>query len=129
MSILDSVTVGLSGAFAVFPGISRISAMLAAASVRGIDRRKAVDWVLLLSVPALVLLSVVDIINIFSAAGRVQITGNLLGYIFSAIGAYAAGYVGVLLMRSMATNKDHSGFSFYALGVMLFSLFLYLSVV
>lgn len=129
MSILDSVTVGLSGAFSVFPGISRIAAMLAAASARGIDRRKAVDWALLLSIPALMLLSVADIINIFSAAGRVQITGTVLGYIFSAIGAYAAGYAGVLLIRSIATNKDYSGFSFYALGVMLFSLFLYLSVV
>lgn len=129
MSVLDSMTVGLSGALFVFPGISRIAVMLSVASMRGIDKRKAVDWVLLLSAPALVLLSIVDIINIFSAVGRTQITGNILGYILSAIGAYAAGYVGVLLMRSMTANKDHSGFSFYALGVMLFSLFLYLSVV
>ena len=129
MSILDSVTIGLSGALCVFPGISRIAVMLSVASMRGIDKRKAVDWVLLLSAPALALLSIVDIINIFSAVGRTQITGNILGYILSAIGAYAAGYVGVLLMRSMTANKDHSGFSFYALGVMLFSLFLYLSVV
>lgn len=129
MSVFDSFIFGLSGALAVFPGISRIAAMLGVASVRGIDRRKAIDWVLLLSIPALLILSVIDVINIFSASGQAQITGNLLGYLISAIGAYLAGYFGILLMRSTTSNKDHSGFSYYSLGVMLFSLFLYLSVV
>lgn len=129
MSFFDSVIVGVAGAFCVFPGISRIAAMLSASTVRGIGNHKAVNWVLLLSIPALLLLSVIDILNVISAVGSTQISGNFFGYLLSAFGAYGTGYISVLLMRSMSANSDHSGFSYYSLGVMLFSLFLYLFVV
>ena len=64
MSILDSWIIGISGSFAVFPGISRVAAMLSAATIRGIDRKKAANWVLLLSVPALVFASFLDILSL-----------------------------------------------------------------
>ena len=129
MSILDSWFIGISGSLAVFPGISRVGAMLSASIVRGIDRRKAVNWALLLSVPALIFASLLDILSLLTADGRTQITGSFLGYLFSACSAYIAGYFGVVIMRSAATDKDYSGYSYYALGVMLFSLFLYLFIV
>ena len=129
MSVFDSLLIGAAGALSVFPGISRISTMLSIATVRGVEKQKAINWSLLLSVPALLMLAVVDILNMFSAAGRTQITSNILAYILSAIGAYVAGYIGILLMRSLTANKDYSGFAFYALGVMSISLFLYLTVV
>ena len=129
MSILDSWIIGISGSFAVFPGISRVAAMLSAATIRGIDRKKAANWVLLLSVPALVFASFLDILSLLTAAGRAHITGTFFGYLFSGFGAYIAGYLGVVIVRSAATDKDYSGYSYYALGVMLFSLFLYLFIV
>lgn len=129
VSILDSVTLGVSGALAVFPGISRIAAMLSASILRGIDRRKAVNWVLLLCIPALILSSLLDIINLLTPNAGVQVTGSLPGYFLSAIGAYITGYIGVILMRSTTANKDYSGYSYYAIGITLFALFLYLFIV
>lgn len=129
VSYFDSLFVGLAGALSVFPGVSRVAAMLAATTARGIGNRKSVNWILLLSAPAMLLLAIIDILNIISASGRALIGGNAFGYIFSALGAYVAGYIGISLMRSLVSSKDHSGFSFYALGVALFALFLYLSVV
>ena len=127
VSILDSFVVGLAGSLSVFSGISRIAAMLAAATFRGIEKRKAVNWVLLLSIPALLLLVALDIFYLFTAA--MHVTGNFWTYLLSGISAYIAGYFGVIFMRSASNNNDHSGYAIYAFGVMLFSLFLYLSVV
>ena len=128
VSILDSILVGLAGALSVFPGISRVAAMLAMSTICGIEKKKATNWVLLLNIPALLLLIVIDIFSLFSAVSRANICGNLGTYILSAIGAFSFGYVGVLLTKSISIGKDNSKYSFYAFGVTLFSLFLYLLV-
>ena len=128
VSIVDSFLVGLAGALSVFPGISRIASMLAVASIRGIEKRKAIDWALLLSIPALLLQVVVNLFALFTVEGRGNVYSSFWTYILSAIGAFAFGYVGISIMQS-STGKDHSNYSFYAFGIMLFALFLYLSVV
>lgn len=129
MSVFDSFVIGLSGALAVFPGISRIGAMLTVATMRGISRNKAIEWAVLLSVPALALLGFNDILSLMTATGAAAVTGNIFTYILSTIGAYVAGHMGILLIKTFTVQKDFSAFAYYSLGVMMFALFLYLSVV
>ena len=129
LSALDSWIIGISGSLAVFPGISRVAVMLSASIIRGIDRKKAANWVLLLSIPALLFASVLDILTLFTFSGRMQITGSFLGYLFSGLSAYIVGYFSITLIRASTADNDYSGYSYYALGVMLFSLFLYLFIV
>ena len=83
----------------MFPGISRVGAMLSASIIRGIDRKKAANWVLLLSIPVLIFAAVLDILNLLTAAGRAQITGSFLGYLLSGSSAYVSGYFGVVASR------------------------------
>ena len=129
MSSFDSILVGAVGALSAFSGISRIGSMLAVMNLRGVDRRKALNWVLLLSIPALLLLAFIDILSLLTTSGRSQICGSFPGYLLSAAGAYIAGYAGIFLLRSASAQNDTSGSAYYALGVSLFSLFLYLTVV
>ena len=129
MSVLDSILIGVSGAFSAFPGISRISAMLTATTARGVDKQKAANWVILLSIPGVILISGVDILNMIANPGYINFPSNIFGYILSAIGAYFSGYFSVLLMKSIAVRKDYSGFAYYSWGIALFSFILYLTVV
>jgi len=129
MSVFDSFIIGLSGAVTVFPGISRVGAMLTVATLRGIGRNKAIEWAVLLSVPALALLGFNDILGLMTATGAAAVTGNIIGYILSTIGAYAAGHMSILLIKTFTVQKDFSAFAYYSLGIMMFALFLYLSVV
>ena len=129
VSIIDSALIAIAVALSVFPGISRIAAMYAVTMLRGIDKKKATNWILLLSIPALALLIVVDIFSLFTAVGRGNVCGNFWTYILSALGAYIFGYISIIIMRTYSAGKDYSGYSFYSFGVTLFALFLYLSVV
>ena len=129
MSVLDSTLVGVSGAISAFPGISRVGAMLTVLKARGVGKQKAANWVILLSIPALVLMAGVDVLNMISNVGSIHFPGNIFGCLFSAIGAYAAGYLGIMLMKSLASQKGYSGLSYYSWGIALFSFIVYLTVV
>ncbi len=129
MSFFDSIAVGICGALAAFPGISRVSAMLTLFTARGVSRQKAASWTILLSIPAFALYGIVDVIRLFSRTGDFALSGNVIGYILAALGAYAAGYASVLIMKSISVKRDYSGFSYYSWGIALFSFVLYLTIV
>lgn len=129
LSVFDSVLIGISGALSVFSGISRIAVMLTVFTARGVGRQKAVNWLILLSIPALFLMSATDILNIISNTNDVIYHGNVLGYILSGLGAYAAGYTSIFLIKSLVTRKDLSGFAYYSWGFSLFTFIMYLTVV
>ena len=129
MSVYDSFIIGLSGSLSALPGISRICTMLTVATQRGIDKQKAINWVVLLSIPMLAMLAAIDVFHLVTASGAVAVSGNVIGYILSTVVAYISGYLGVLLMKSYAYRKDISDFAYYSFGVMIFTLFLYLTVV
>lgn len=129
MSGLDSLLLGSAGALSALPGISRTGTMLSVLSSRGAEQQKALNWVLLLSIPALGTWIGLDIINLFSASAGVPFWPNLGGYILSGISAYIGGYVGVSVMRILKHRTGYSGFAYYSWGAALFTFILYLTVV
>lgn len=129
MSVLDSALIGLSGALSAIPGFSRVGCGTSVAVARGAEPKKALDWLLLLSIPAIILLICVDFVGIFSFAGLSLFWGNLFGYILSAIGAYIGGYLSILVMKFLAERSGFYDFSYYCWGAALISFILYLTVV
>ena len=127
VSFFDSLAIGISGAAAVLPGVSRVGAMLTTGTACGIEKQKLTNWILLLNIPALLLLTLSDVIDMF--ANGSQTGTGFWSCVFSMAGAYVFGLVGIHLFKSATHRKDFSGFAFYSLGVMMFALFLYLSVV
>lgn len=128
MSGWDSVALGLFGALSAFPGISRSATMNFYAGMRGADRGHALNWFFLLSVPALLLLVLIDIINLFVfPLGSVTFIG-FLGYLISGVAAFIGGHLGVSLMRYLSVHMGYAGFAYYSWGAAMFSFVLYLIV-
>ena len=128
MSLLDSIFAGSLAALSAFTGISRTGCITSATILRGADRQNALNWALLLSIPALLLLSGMDVLSIITNTGTIAFWKNFFTYIISAFGAYLSGFYGIMLMKFLAVGKGFSGFSYYCWGASLFSFLLYLTV-
>jgi undecaprenyl-diphosphatase len=126
MTGLDGIMIGLCGSFSVLPGISRIGAIHTYATVRGADKQHSLNWALLLSAPALLVLCGFDIIGIFTASLVPVSAAVLAGYVLSVISAYLGAYGGIIFIRFLTVRSGFTGFAYYSLGVSLFSVILYL---
>ncbi len=129
MSVLDSWLLGISGAASVLTGISRTGAMLSTLSASGTARLKGLNWVFLLTIPALATLIGLDVIYIFSGTLSVPFWSNLWSYLLSGVGAYFGGLAGISAVKLIAQRSGYSGFAFYSWGTALFAFILYLTVV
>lgn len=126
MTGLDGIMIGLCGGFSVLPGISRIGAIHAYATARGADKQHGLNWALLLSAPALVVLCGFDMICIFTGTLVPVSAAILAGYALSVISAYFGAYAGILFIRFLTVRSGFTGFAYYSLGISLFSVILYL---
>jgi len=129
MSALDAWLIGLSGALSVISGISRIGCFTSVSTVRGADRRKALNWALILSVPALVTLSCLDVFSLFYYHDQVSFWGNIFGYLLSIVGAFIGGYLSVIAVRFVTKRANYTGFAYYSWGLSLFMFVMYLLIV
>lgn len=123
LSRWDAFLMAVAGALGVVPGISRLGSFLSAAQLRGADRRYALDMGFLLTVPAVAVLVIFDMILIFS--GSVS-DFSLLSFIASALFSFGGGYAAISFIRFLAVKSDYSGFAYYSWGAALLSLIVYL---
>lgn len=128
MSALDALLVGTCSALGSLSGISRIGCGTCAALSRGADRSYALNWALLLSAPALIVLIVLDLIVIATQGIGVFSFMIFLSCLISAVAAFAGGYIAIGMIRLMATRTGYSGFAYYAWGAALFCVILSLIV-
>lgn len=125
MSQLDAVLLGLAGALAMVPGISRVGVVTSAGIARGADREQSLRWSLLLSIPALIILIAFDVYAIMTdGLGAVV----LLQTVLAAVAAFGGAYTGIRVMRFMAVRAGFSSFAYYCWGAALFSFIMYLTV-
>ena len=124
----DGILIGLAAAFSAVPGISRNGAIMSAALMRGAQKENGLTWAMLLSVPALVVLLLLDFISIFTiGVGTVTLAG--VGGYFASMGfAFGGAYLAVTLLRTLVRNADFSGFAFYDIGLAMLAFVLYLLV-
>lgn len=126
MSGLDAFLIGITSALSVFPGISRIGCGYSYATARGADGKKAYQWLIALSVVALLVLLLCDIIGIFfTGIGSITFVG-FLGYLLSAGGAFAGTVLGMHLMKLVIDRSGYAFFGFYCWGAALLSFLLHL---
>lgn len=126
MTGLDGIMIGLCGVLSVLPGISRIGTISAYASARGADKQHALNWALLLSVPALLLFCCFDVLRLFFVDIGTVSFSIVIGYIFSALAAYCGSYLSIIFIRFLTVRTGFAGFAYYSWGAALFSLILYL---
>lgn len=128
MTGLDGVLLGVSGAASAVPGISRIGIISCVAMARGADKRHSLNWALLLSIPALLVFMVIDILGILSVGIGTISASSILACIAASIAAFLGGYISILLLQFILVRVDLSGFSYYSWGLAMLSFILYLVV-
>lgn len=128
MSRLDGVFVGIVSALSVLPGVSLTGAAASMAVVRGADKQHALNWALLLNIPALALLMGFDLYFLFANGVGVIGFGVVVQYVLAGASAFCSAYFATLLMRFLAANLDYSGFAYYSWGAALFTFILYISI-
>lgn len=127
LSGLDGILIGLGGVLAVIPGFSRVGSIVSAGLARGAERSYALDFALLLSIPALIGMAVFDVYGVASS-GVVLSVSSVLGYLIAGAASFGSGYLGIMLMRFLFTKTGGTGFAYYSWGLALVSFILYLIV-
>lgn len=126
LSLLDGLLMGLAGAFSVFPGISRMSAIHFAASARGADKNYSLQFALYLSIPALVIMLLFDAVAIFGGIEAISFL-VIIQYLLAMAAAYFGSTFAISIMRSMVVRAGYEIFSYYCWGMALISMILYLT--
>lgn len=122
----DGIMLGLLGALSAFPGISRVGIMNGYCLSRGADRQQAFNWILVLTLPVLVLFIGFDFYHLFTIGIGAFSISTVLRCLLSGVAAYVGSYFGVVTVRFLTVRTGFTGFAYYSWGVALFSLILYL---
>lgn len=110
ISYSTALVIGLIQGLTLFPGISRLGITLAVCLAYGFQKKFAVKYAFLLSVPALICAFITECVHIGGASLNWQIWG---GYV---VGALVAGIVSYFCIRKVTRvlqNKRFYGFSVY----------------
>jgi undecaprenyl-diphosphatase len=105
-SLGRALLVGLAQAVAIVPGLSRSGLTVGTGLATGVERRRAFEFALLLSIPVILGATLFEF-----AGGRLEGSGGLLAGAFLA--AFVSGYVAIrLLLRSVVSNRFYM-FAYY----------------
>ena len=80
-SYSDSILIGFSQAFAIFPGFSRSGITISTALISGWERRDAAKFSFLLGIPAISLASIVELFDYFKEFSSINFLLLLIGII------------------------------------------------
>lgn len=126
MSGLDSLLIGLTGALSSFTGLSRIALQTSVARIRGADSSNAVNWSLLLSIPALILSCIISLLSVFTGLGTIHFSCGVFTYILIFFSAFTGSILSAFFIKILATKNSLSLFAYYCWGAALFTFIIYL---
>lgn len=108
MTPLDALAVGLIQGLAVLPGISRSGSTIAGALLLGLDRELAVRFSLLMSIPAIVGATVLEMSKAFGQV-ELAIGACLVGMIVASL----VGYASISLILRLVRQDQFYMFAYY----------------
>jgi len=110
-TLADVLLVGAGQAVATCPGISRSGMTICMGCFRGFDRRFAVRFAFLLSIPAVLGANILQIKDVVEAGG---IDVKLIpGYLLGVAAAAVSGYLSIRLVRMVADKGKFGRFAYY----------------
>ena len=114
-TLLDVLLVGVAQGAATIPGLSRSGCTISAGMARGFDRKFAVRYSFLMSLPAVLgatLLEVLDVMEVEGGFPAENIPRYLLGMAVAAV----VGYFSIQLVKLLADKGRFGAFAFYCWG-------------
>lgn len=113
--VSDVLVVGLMQVLAVIPGLSRSGSTIAAGTIRGFDRKFAVKFSFLMSLPAVIGATALEVIK---ALGDSSLDASeILVYLPGMLVAAIAGYFSIALVRRIADKGQFGKFAVYCVTV------------
>lgn len=110
VSYSNGFFIGIAQGLATLPGLSRSGTTITACLLSGFDRRFAVKYSFIMSIPAILGAAVLEITNI----GQEPINGNLvLCCVIGAVIAAVVGYICIKTMLIVVRKKKFKGFAIY----------------
>lgn len=121
LSRVEGLLMGVGGACNAVPGMSGVGAALSLASVSGIDRKYALNMVLLMDMGIIggrIVFNVMGILN--GGLGSLSFM-IFIGYLLTAVIAFLAAFAAVKILKIMAENTGYAVFAYYCWGVAMFT--------
>lgn len=112
MSYRDSIIIGLSQGIATLPGISRSGTTMTIGVLCGLERKFAVKYSFIMSIPAIMGASIMDIKDMFALENRVSGT-EFTYYIIGAVVAAVVGYFSIKTLLVLYRQQKIKYFSYY----------------
>ena len=110
-TVVDALLVGVAQAFATVPGLSRSGCSISAGMLRGFDRKFAVRYSFLLSLPAVLGATLLKVVKTISEGG-IDIA-LLPKYLIGMVVAGVVGYFSIRLVQMLADKGKFGKFSIY----------------
>ena len=107
----DVLMVGLSQAVATCPGLSRSGTTISVGCFMGFERKFAVRYAFLLSIPAVLGANILHIVDVIQAGGID--TSLVPAYLLGVVVAAVSGYFSIRLLRFVAEKGRFGFFSYY----------------
>lgn len=110
MLFKDALIIGLCQCVATLPGLSRSGTTITAGIATGHDRSYAVKFSLLMSIPAVLGATLLELIDAIKAG----VDASLIpAYLFGMIAAMVSGVLAIGLLRMIAKKTRFGGFAYY----------------
>lgn len=110
MLFKDAFIIGLCQCAATLPGLSRSGTTITAGIATGQDRSYAVKFSLLMSIPAVLGATVLELVDAIKAG----VDASLIpAYLFGMIAAMVSGVLSIGLLRMIAKKTRFGGFAYY----------------
>ena len=109
-TLLDVLVVGVGQAIATCPGISRSGMTISMGCFRGMERRFAVRFAFLLSIPAVLGANILQIGDVVETGIDVKL---LPAYLLGVAAAAVSGYLSIRLVRMVASEGRFGIFAYY----------------
>lgn len=119
ITVSDALIVGAAQALAVVPGLSRSGTTISAGVVRGLDRPFAVRYSFLLSLPAVLGATLLEVVD---AVGEGVNTALIPQYLVGMAVAAVSGYFAIRLVDMLAKKGRFGSFAYYCWAVGLVTL-------
>lgn len=123
-TLTDVLLVGVAQGLATVPGLSRSGCTISAGMARGFDRKFAVRYSFLMSLPAVLGATLLEVVKTMKAETAVA-DGMLGKYLLGMVIAGVVGYFAIKLVNLLASKGKFGAFAYYCWAVGAVSLIAY----
>ena len=106
----EGILIGIAQGFATLPGISRSGTTISACTFCGFERKLAVKYSFILSIPAILGAAVLELKDLVNENMTASLAGS---YIAGMIAAAIFGYISIRIVGQMVLNRKMRYFAYY----------------